>query len=57
MENEKHTQDTALLGEIYRLIANHDRRFHNEINRILDAMGVPSNENDNEPNTVELWAK
>jgi hypothetical protein len=52
---QEHTQDTALLGELYRLIANHDRRFHNEISRILDAMGVPSNEETN--NTVELWQK
>lgn len=51
---QEHTQDTALLGEIYRLIAAHDRRFHSEINRVLDAMGVPSNETDN---TVELWQK
>ena len=52
---QQHTNNADLLGELYRLIANHDRRFHNEISRILDAMGVPSNEETN--NTVELWQK
>lgn len=54
MEKNYTQEQTALLGEIYRLIANHDRRFHDEINRILDAMGVPNKEPNN---TVELWAK
>lgn len=61
MAKEKHTKDAPTLGEIVtlleienRLIANHNRRFHEQIDRLLDAMGVPENKPNN---TVEIWAK
>lgn len=61
MAKEKHTKDAPTLGEIVtlleienRLIANHNRRFHEQIDRLLDAMGVPENKPNN---TVEIWGK
>lgn len=53
MEKEN-TKDTPTLGDVARLIANHDRRFHDQIERLLDGMGVPKHETNN---TVELWGK
>ena len=34
-------KQTELLGEIAQMIANHDRRFNEQIGRIMDAMGLP----------------
>ena len=28
------------LGELARMIADHDRRFHDQMERIMDAMGI-----------------
>lgn len=34
-------QKNELLGEIARIIAEHDRRFNEQIGLIFDAMGTP----------------
>lgn len=31
------------LGELARMIADHDRRFHDQMERIMDAMGIEKN--------------
>jgi hypothetical protein len=37
---EKLTEDEPTLGEVARMIADHDRRFHDQMERIMDAMGI-----------------
>ena len=32
--------DEPTLGEVARMIADHDRRFHDQMERIMDAMGI-----------------
>lgn len=52
--DERQTNDTPTLGEVARLIANHDRRFHEQIERMLDAMGVPKGQT---AKTIDIWQK
>jgi hypothetical protein len=33
-------RDEPTLGEVARMIADHDRRFHDQMERIMDAMGI-----------------
>ena len=33
--------DTPTLGEVARMLADHDQRFHAQMERIMDAIGVP----------------
>lgn len=33
--------DSPTLGDVARMVAEHDRRFHDQMERIMDAMGVP----------------
>lgn len=33
--------DSPTLGDVARMVAEHDRRFHDQMERIMDAMGMP----------------
>jgi hypothetical protein len=33
-------ENEPTLGEVARMIADHDRRFHDQMERIMDAMGI-----------------
>ena len=37
-------KDEPTLGEVARMVEDHDKRFHEQMERILDAMGVPKKE-------------
>ena len=37
-------RDEPTLGDLARMISDHDRRFHDQMERLMDAMGVPQKE-------------